>query len=485
MRMGDILERVSCFRVPICQARGIFEMSASRFSTSRLPILEQARDRLQRAIARHRQLTTDTTAPTHATLNQALAHEGQALSELLEKLEQGLVRIAVFGLVSRGKSALLNAIIGHKQLETGPINGVTRTPTTVQWDPQTDGTFCVELIDTPGLDEIGGQARGEMAQSVAEQADLILFVLAGDITRKELQAIRRLWRFQKPLLIVFNKIDLYPAPDRRAIVKNLRQYLAEDGTDSTHSLQIRNILQVAADPAPLKMKTEWPDGRMTEAWETPPAEISELTDRLRELLSEEGPALLALNALVQTRSLEQVMARKTLHIRQTEAEALIWKFVRAKGIAIAANPIAVLDLIGGAITDLALIRALANLYGLPMTSHEAGQLWQKILWSSGGLLVSELGSGLVLGMGKGMAALGSLDNPAGLAAYGGAAIAQGSIAGYGSYIVGRAAQTYLEQGCTWGETGASTLIRGILAQVDKPSILYRLRSELEQTIGLP
>ncbi|NJM57126.1 MAG: DUF697 domain-containing protein [Synechococcales cyanobacterium RU_4_20] len=68
-------------------------------------------------------------------------------------------------------------------------------------------------------------------------------------------------------------------------------------------------------------------------------------------------------------------------------------------------------------------------------------------------------------------------------AYGTTAIAQGSLGGYGSYVVGRAAQVYLEQGCTWGETGASTLIRGILAQVDKTSILYRLHSELGQTLG--
>ncbi|NJM57125.1 MAG: YcjF family protein [Synechococcales cyanobacterium RU_4_20] len=116
---------------------------------------------------------------------------------------------------------------------------------------------------------------------------------------------------------------------------------------------------------------------------------------------------------MQSREIEQAIARKTVDLRREEAEALIWKFARAKGIAIAANPVALLDLLGGAVTDLALIRALANLYGLPMTSYEAGALWRKIILSSGALLLTELGSGLLLGLGKGAAALSSLENPRG------------------------------------------------------------------------
>jgi len=51
------------------------------------------------------------------------------------------------------------------------------------------GKVQVELIDTPGLDEIEGQARAQMARDVVRQADLILFVVAGDITRTEYQAL--------------------------------------------------------------------------------------------------------------------------------------------------------------------------------------------------------------------------------------------------------------------------------------------------------
>jgi predicted GTPase len=66
----------------------------------------------------------------------------------------------------------------------------------------------IELIDTPGLDEIAGEARANMAKEVAGQADLILFIVAGDITRTEYDALCGLKQSHKPLILVFNKIDL-------------------------------------------------------------------------------------------------------------------------------------------------------------------------------------------------------------------------------------------------------------------------------------
>jgi hypothetical protein len=66
-------------------------------------------------------------------------------------------------------------------------------------------------------------------------------------------------------------------------------------------------------------------------------------------------------------------------------------------------------------------------------------------------------------------------------AYSSVAIAQATLAGYGSYRVGKAAQTYLEQGCTWGPEGVNTVLQDLLSQVDRDTILYRLRRNLKQT----
>lgn len=421
---------------------------------------------------------------SNSELPAALKPELEVLTSTLNKLDQSVIRIAAFGLVSRGKSAVLNALLGQKILQTGPLNGVTQWPRSVRWVANEKGKVQVELIDTPGLDEIEGQARAQMARDVARQADLILFVVAGDITRTEYQALCELRQAQKPLILVFNKIDLYPDQDRQAIYQNLQQLGAggASGRRLQQLLSTEEIVMVAAEPAPLEVRVEWPDGQVTYEWETPPPMVDELKQKILAILNQEGRSLLALNALLQARSAEAAIAHKTIELRNTEASDLIWQYTKYKALAVGLNPIAFLDLVGGAVADLALIRSLARLYGLPMTSYEAASILKTILFSSGGLLLGELGSSLVWGLGKSTAAIASGENPTNFSAYAGAAIAQAGIAGYGAYAVGCAAQVYLERGCTWGQLGASTVIQEILNQVEPNTILYRLRQELGQQL---
>jgi len=458
-------------------------------TTSQETQLTRARASLRQTIGRYNTyLRSARTRPT-GTIQEALRQDMQRLNVTLNKIENTVVRVAVFGLVSRGKSAVLNALLGRKVLPTGPLNGVTLTPQSVFWTPESPSEdlpdqLQIELIDTPGLDEIDGQTRARMAKEVAQQADLILFVVAGDITRTEYEALCELRQAQKPLLLVFNKIDLYPDHTRQEIYQNLQRLSNSSAPDDLQSLLSTNeIVLVAADPAPLQVRVENPDGSVHYQWETPVVEIEPLKQKILEVISREGSTLLALNALFQARDAEVSLASKVLELRNAEADALIWKFVRYKAIAIALNPVAVLDVVGGAVSDLAMIRALSELYGLPVTRHEAQKLWRTILMSSGGLLATEFGSGLILGIGKSGAAAVSGVTSVALPAYFATAGLQGAIAGFGTYSVGRAIQTYLENGCTWGPQGASTVIQDILNQLDSQTIIYRLRQELSQELG--
>jgi uncharacterized protein len=442
----------------------------------------QARASLQQALSWYSSFRRHGQRLPSPELQAAVRGELQAIKAALEKLDQKAICIAAFGLVSRGKSAAINALLGQKLLPTGPLHGVTRYPKSVRWTPS-GGKLQVELIDTPGLDEIEGAARAEMAREVASQSDLILFVVAGDITRTEYEALCELRASSKPIILVFNKIDLYPDRDREAIYQQLRQLGA--GTRGTASpydlLSSEEIVRVAAEPSPVQVRVEWPDGSTHYEWETPPPQVDELRQKILEILNREGRSLLALNALFQAKEASENLARKTLALRAGEAEELIWNYAKYKALAVALNPIAVLDVLGGMMADLALIRALARLYGLPMTSFAAGNLWRKILASSGGVLLGEIGSSLIVGFGKSAVAAQSLwESPAAITTYATVATTQGAIAGYGAYIVGQAAQEYLKQGCSWGHLGPSTVIQDILARVSPNTILYRLRDELGQ-----
>ncbi|HLO86344.1 MAG TPA: GTP-binding protein [Nostocaceae cyanobacterium] len=436
--------------------------------------LNRARASLRQALSWYSYLRKSGQLAENPELAGAVKPQLDTLTATLNKLDSNIIRIAAFGLVSRGKSAVLNSLLGEKILQTGPLHGVTQWPRSIRWKPS--DKILVELIDTPGLDEIEGETRAQMAQDVARQADLILFVVSGDITRTEYQALLQLRQSQKPLILVFNKIDLYPDTDRTTIYKNLQQLGA--GSPQAKPLLPDEIVMIAAEPAPIEVRVEWPDGQVSYEWETPQPQVDELKQTILNILNREGRSLLALNALVQAREAEEFIAQKTIDIRQQEAEDIIWQFTKFKALAIGLNPVAFLDVISGLVADLALIRSLARLYGLPMTSYEAGKLLKTIVFSSGGLLLGELGTSLMFGLSKSTAALASGENPLNITTFAGSAIVQAGIAGYGAYTVGKAAQVYLEKGCTWGQLGASTVIQEILSQVDQNTILYRLRQEL-------
>ena len=64
------------------------------------------------------------------------------------------------------------------------------------------------------------------------------------------------------------------------------------------------------------------------------------------------------------------------------------------------------------------------------------------------------------------------------------ALPQGAAAGYGSYIVGQAAQYYFEHGSSWGGESPKAVVQRILANTDKESVLARLRAEITSKLSL-
>jgi len=431
-------------------------------------VARQARSSLDRSMARYTQIPKTRPTDRNERLQKSLREQQEVLQTNRLKLDRQLLRIAAFGAVSRGKSAVLNALLKQNVLPTGPLHGVTQWPRSILWQvqtPQGDALpLQVELIDTPGLDEVDGAARSQMAREIAQQADAILFVVAGDVTQTEYRALCDLWETHKPLVVVFNKTDLYPEKDRTAVYEQLRSLGQRQGLP----LRPDEIVRVAADPKPVRVRHELPDGRVEEVLETPSPDVGELEAKLQSLLVREGRLLLALNALVQSRDAEVALSKTVVELLDRDAEDVVWKFMSYKAAIVALNPLFLLDIAGGAVVDLLLVRALARLYGLPMTGREARKLLQTILLSAGGLVLGETLSGAMFGLGK----------TAGLLGYAGAGVAQGMLAGVGAYAVGQATRTYLERGCTWGPDGADTVIREILARVDRSSLLARLREDL-------
>jgi small GTP-binding protein len=171
------------------------------------------------------------------------------LNEMYHKVTTGRVEIVIFGEISTGKSALINALVGRAVAEVDVQGGWTRQVWGTTWDgcgyrvPGLDRSEVV-LIDTPGINEIGGENRAELAETTARRADLIIFVTDSDLNETEFLALAELASIQKPIILVFNKIDLYTETQQQ----ELRDVLLERVSDI---IPDRNLVMTMADPRPV------------------------------------------------------------------------------------------------------------------------------------------------------------------------------------------------------------------------------------------
>jgi small GTP-binding protein len=417
---------------------------------------------------------------------QALSQEASALNALLDRLERQVFRVAVFGLVGRGKSSLLNALVGQEVFVAGPTHGVTREVASVEWqlspapdaDPETPPTQLL-LLDTPGIDEVAGEEREALAQRVAHQADLILFVIVGDISQVELDALLTLREANKPMLLVFNKADQYPPADREAIHAKLSNERLQG------LISPDEIVFVAAAPR-LPSPVYEGDVPVRVELQPGPPQVESLIERLQTLIAQDGPAMLALNTLLSADVVNRRIVNQKLRLREREAQDLIWQMTLIKGGTVAINPVMLLDLLGGATVDVTLILRLSRLYGLPMTEAGALDLLRSILVGLGALgagkLVGEVGLGSLKSLlGLATSASGGLS----LGPYVSVALSQAAIASVTTYSVGQMAKTYLANGATWGPEGPKAQAQLILDSLDEQSLLQRIKTELRQQIGKP
>lgn len=403
---------------------------------------------------------------------------------MLGKLESMVVQIAAFGMVGRGKSSLLNALVGQQVFETGPLHGVTRTEQKVNWSisqeaigtlkatfPST-GQSQVELVDTPGLDEVDGQTRAALAQQVAKQADLILFVISGDLTKIEQMALSQLREVGKPMILVFNKVDQYPETDRIAIYEKIRDDRVRE------LLSPDEIVMSAASPL-VKTAVVRADGSRGIQLRQGQAQVDQLKLKILEILQREGKALVALNTMLYADTVNEQVIQRKLEIREQNANDLIWKAVMTKALAIALNPVTVVDILSSIVIDISLILGLSKLYGIQMTEKGAVQLLQKIALSMGGIGASELLANLGLSGLKTLLGI-STSATAGVALgpYLSVAVTQAGVAGVSSYGIGQVTKAYLANGATWGPEGPKAVVSKILSSLDETSILNRIKDEL-------
>lgn len=410
----------------------------------------------------------DCTPDEKARLRSELA----GLRQMHDKLTSGRVEIVIFGEISTGKSALINALVGRDVASVDVRGGWTREIWQVAWDGTGYtlpglGESQVVLVDTPGINEVGGGTRGEMAREAATRSDLVIFVTDSDLNETEYNALVELAAFHKPLIVVLNKLDLYSRVEREKLLSILHQRL--DGI-----VPPGHVVTGAANPREREYIIQASDGSERSEWRTPAPDVADLKSLILTLLDKEGLSLIALNAALYAADKSDRVAALRVQLRNTRAQQVIWSYATLKVIGVGLNPVPVADVLGGTAIDAAMIGTLAAVYGLSMSRTHASRLAASIAQAAGLMTAGVLASSALMSVLKGL----TFGKSTLLTA-----VPQGLAGGFGSYIVGQAAQYYFEHGGSWGSESPKTVAHRILATTDKASVLDRLRSEITKRLA--
>jgi hypothetical protein len=325
----------------------------------------------------------------------------------------------------------------------------------------------VVLIDTPGIDELDGAEREQLARRISNRVDITLMLCEGDLTDSEFQALEQLCAAQRTVLLVLNKSDRYSRRELELLLERLRERCQD-------LLHPDRVIAASADPRPETVVRIDKSGRECEMSRERPPDTAQLKNRLWSLLEREGQTLAALNAAIFASELDQKVATGIVAARKSVAEKIIRKYCVGKGLLVALNPVPVADLLAAAGSDIAMVIHLGEVYGFKLSRREASRL----LLTISAQLVALMGA--YWGMNLVSSALKTASAGLSTAL---TATAQGALAWYATYLTGKMAQSWFSRGKSWGNAGPRKTARSILASLDRDSILRTARRDLRTKLN--
>ncbi|MCZ8159707.1 MAG: DUF697 domain-containing protein, partial [Microcystis sp. LE19-196.1B] len=268
--------------------------------------------------------------------NQDLTPLKTSLTQLNQEFSRQDLKIAITGARKTGKTAL------KKLLENGNFGE------------------SIAFLETEPLLTFDSTAN----QKKALAADLVLYLINGDLNDSEWQILQQFDRMHQRVILLLNKQDRLPAETREEILLSLKQRLKE-------TIPAHHILAIAAAPEPLKVRQHQSNGEIKEWTEPQTVVIDPLDNHLRKIIEQEKSELVL--GTIWRQALELAKETKQLlnQSRRKKALPVIEQYQWIAATATFANPLAALDLVLAAATNAQMLVDLGAIYQQKMSLEQA------------------------------------------------------------------------------------------------------------------
>ncbi len=318
----------------IALGAGLLLFQQKKSNTIDLSPVSSPLDRVtvEKAIAKAESLINQLEAETN---NQdAGVQLRQQVAQLTTELDRQEIQLAVTGGKGVGKTNLMQLLESI-------------------WLPQQQQRLS--LKETPAL-FVGTDVEAETAaKEVALASDLVLFVTAGDLTDTEFQTLQQLKAANQRVMLVFNKQDQFLPTERAIVLQQLRQRVAG-------RLAAEDVVAIASNPAPVKVRQHQPDASVQEWMEEQTPDLTALSERLSHIVTQEGQQLVWASTVRAAAVLKAEVKTQLNQVRRDRALPVIEQYQWVAAAAAFANPVPALDLLATAAISAQLVKDLGEIY---------------------------------------------------------------------------------------------------------------------------
>ncbi len=276
--------------------------------------------------------------PDRQQSNQQAEALRSQLHEILSALKRDHLTLAILGRKDVGKTTLFDWL-------------------TVNWlqeDNLKPLSHKVKINDTRSLLTSTDLGDAE-ALRIGKDADLVIFVIDGDLLESELQVLLELNRAYRRSVIVLNKQDQYLPKEQAELLAKIRDRVSG-------MIVTEDVMTIATQPRPIKVRQHQSDGSTKEWLEEPEPQVEPLTQRLQHILVNDAQKLIMASSLGNAEALK-VAARKQLNEkRRGIALPMIERSQWVVAGTAFATPFPAIDLLATAAINGQMVADLSNLY---------------------------------------------------------------------------------------------------------------------------